>query len=530
MNATRAARTAATLTFSVALVAGIGGVGLAADDGALPRLEPLAECFVPIPEGIDLAAEMDCGYVVVQQSRSGDPGQEVKVAYTRFSSGVGSAASPLFLLAGGPGEANMKTGKFAELGEDRLGPILETRDIVLVEQRGTGLADPVLDCPAIYALPYLAFEQGLDADAARARESDELRACIATLEAQGVDLDAFDSLEDAADVNDVRAALGYDRIIYHGSSYGTQLGQHLMRDFPDILEGVILDGANGLARQSWVEDTALDAQWGIDHLTEHCEADPVCAATYDIPALVDAALALFDDGPIPYTYTDPADASVTVDVEVTVEDMVNRIHAAQGDKSGTFSLPAILNVLVQGGRDAVAQELGSSKAAAIFAAEDRISGELAWLMHLAVVCSDDPVHSIDDVDTQGVSRYAELLGVAAARGYARYCDLVDVAPLPASTDEPVTTDVPTLLLSGCLDVATPTFRSQEVADALPNATLIVFPGFTHVQLGQDNACAFDVLRQFVGDPGAELDLTCVEGSPVLPFVLPDGTLSTDQSS
>ena len=178
----------------------------------------------------------------------------------------------------------------------------------------------------------------------------------------------------------------------------------------------------------------------------------------------------------------------------------------------------------------MAQELGGSKAAAIVAAKDRTSGELAWLMHLAVVCSDDPVRSVDDVDTEGVSWYAELLGVAAARGYARYCDLVDVAPLPASTDEPVTTDVPTLLLSGGLDVATPTFRSQEVADALPNATLVVFPGFTHVQLGQDNACAFDVLRQFVADPTAELDLTCVEGSPVFPFVLPDGTMSTDDPS
>jgi pimeloyl-ACP methyl ester carboxylesterase len=528
MNASHATKTVTALAISTALAAMLGGASFAADDDTLPRLEPLAECFVPVPEGTDLAADMDCGYVVVPRSRTGDPGRVIKVAYTRFSTGVGNAASPLFMLAGGPGETNMKPGKFLELGEDQLGPILETRDIVFLEQRGTGLSDPVLDCPAIYSLRYEAFEEGLDADATRARESEELRSCIATLEAEGVDLDAFNSLEDAADVNDVRAALGYDRIIYHGASYGTQLGEHLMRDYPDILEGVILDGANGLARQSWVEDAAKDAQWGIDHLTQLCEADSVCAETYDIPALVDAALALFDDGPIPFTYTDPADPSLTVEVEVTVEDMVNRIHAAQGDKSGTFSLPAILDLLVQSGRDVVAQELGGSKAAAILAAKDRTAGELAWLMHLAVVCSDDPVGSVDDVDTEGVSRYAELLGVEAARGYARYCDLVDVAPLPGSTDAPVTTDVPTILLSGGLDVATPTFRSQEVADALPNATLVVFPGFTHVQLGQDNACAFDVLRQFVSDPSAELDLSCVEGSPVFPFVLPDGSLSTGQ--
>lgn len=268
----------------------------------------------------------------------------------------------------------------------------------------------------------------------------------------------------------------------------------------------------------------------IDHLTELCKADAVCAKTYDIPGLVDQALALFDDGPIPYTYADPADPSVTVDVEVTAKDMVNRIHGAQGDKSGTFSLPALLTVLIQGGRETVAQVLGESKAQSILASKDLTSGELAWLMHLAIVCSDDPVQSVEDVDTNGVSHYAELLGVASAQSYANYCDLVDVAGLPASTDEPVTTDVPTLLLSGGLDVATPTFRSKEVADALPNATLAVFPGYTHVQLGQANPCAFDVLRQFVADPAAALDLSCTEESPVLPFVMPDGTMSTDQPS
>ena len=78
-------------------------------------------------------------------------------------------------------------------------------------------------------------------------------------------------------MNAVREALGYDQIIYYGASYGSQLGQHVMRDFPEILEAVVLDGANSLSRKSWVEDRALDAQWGLDNLTALCEADEKCA-------------------------------------------------------------------------------------------------------------------------------------------------------------------------------------------------------------------------------------------------------------
>ena len=105
---------------------------------------------------------------------------------------------------------------------------------------------------------------------------------------------------------------------------------------------MVLDGANSLSRKSWVEDRALDAQWGLDNLTALCAADEKCAEAYDVPALVDAALALFDDGPLPFTYTDPDDASLTIEGEVTVEDMADFIYGQQGSRIGTFSLPAIL--------------------------------------------------------------------------------------------------------------------------------------------------------------------------------------------
>jgi pimeloyl-ACP methyl ester carboxylesterase len=144
-----------------------------------------------------------------------------------------------------------------------------------------------------------------------------------------------------------------------------------------------------------------------------------------------------------------------------------------------------------------------------------------------MVCSDDPVHSADEVILDGVGAYATLRGQGAGESYAQLCSLINVAELPDSTDVDVTTDVPTLLLTGDLDVATPTFRSQIVADSLPDATLVTFPGTTHVQIGGINLCAAQVMTQFVLDPTAELDTSCVEETELLGFVLPDGSMSQE---
>lgn len=492
---------------------------------ALPRFEPLDPCFVLPPAELKLDFNIDCGYVVVPEFYHNASSRELKLGITRLSSGVGTAASPLFMLAGGPGQTEITADFYRLFQPELLGNVLTTRDVVIVEQRGTEYTDTFLDCPAIYSASWQAHQQKLDAEQTELFEKELLQTCIADFRAQGVNFNAYNSVENAADVNAVRQALGYARIIYYGASYGTQLGQHVLRDFPAILEAVVLDGANALSRKSWVEDRALDAQWGIDNLTKLCAADEKCQAAYDIPALVDAALALFDNGPLAYTYVDPNDASVTIDVNVTQADLVNLLYSLQGDRISAFSLPTLLEQLTQGGAETVRELLGQSKAQSVLAARDIAKGSEAFLMHLAMVCSDDPVKSVDDVLLDGVGDYAAIFGKSAAADYVLFCSLLQVQELPDSTDVNATAAVPTLLLSGDLDVATPAFRSQLVADALPNASHVIFPGRTHVQIAGVNLCAAQVATQFILDPTAALDTSCLAEAPLLGFVLPDGTMS-----
>lgn len=523
---------AAESNVSRALVPALAGIVAGSEagqagQGALPRFEPLEECFVQPPEDLDVDLDIDCGYVVVPESRAGDSDREIKLGVTRLNSGQGTAAAPLFMLAGGPGQTHINPLYFGLFQDPLLGGILKSRDVVILEQRGTQYTSTWLDCPAMSAASWTAYEQGLTGDDANALGAEILQTGIDDFKAQGVTFDAYNSVENAADVNAVREALGYDQIVYYGASYGSQLGQHVMRDFPEILEGVVLDGAEALSRTSWVENRALDAQWGIDNLATLCEADAKCNEAYDIPALVDAALALFDDGPLPYTFTDPNDPSLTVKGEVTVNDMVGFIYGNQATLAGIAGLPAYLSALVEGGAETVAGFLGAQKGSNLLASRTATAGAYAVLMHAAMVCSDDPVKSADEVKLDGAGRYATLFGQANAEEYVQLCSLIGVQELPDSTDVDVTTDVPVLLLSGSLDVATPTFRSQEVADALPNAALVVFPGRTHVQIAGANACASQIMTQFVLDPTAPLDISCLAEAPVVGFVLPDGSSSKE---
>ena len=496
----------------------------------LPRLELLDECFVTTPE--DLGVEVDCGYVVVPEFYYGESNREIKLGFTRLNSGKGTAVSPLFKYAGGPGQANITTDSFALLQPDILGKILETRDIVFVEQRGTKYTDTFLSCPAYDAFSWTAYEQGLTEEETKKAQTEIFEKCINDFKAQGVNFDAYNSLENAADVNAVREALGYEKIIYYGASYGSQLGQHVMRDFPEILEAVVLDGASALSRKSWMEDRALDAQWAIDNLIHICDEQAGCKEAYDISTLLNEALALFDKGPLPYTYTDPNDPTLTVTGEITVNDFVDYIHGLQSTKFTVFALPNVLSQFNQGGAEIVQLFLGEDLGKKLIASRDAQEGSFASLMHFAVVCSDDPVRSVEDVKLDGVGEYAKIFGQGVAPEYVHFCELMNVKELPDSTDVNVTTDVPTLLLTGGLDLETPAYHSQLVADSLPNARLITFPGTTHVQISGANYCAAQVMTQFVLDPLSDLDLSCLNEDVILEIILPEdmqGESSSNQS-
>jgi len=501
------------------------GSAMAKETPPAPALEAVAPCFVTPSPGTRVDYRHDCGYVVVSENRAVAGGRSVKLGFLRLKSRSATREPPLFMLSGGPGGSLITPALFNLFQPEFLGPILDRRDVVVLDQRGTRHTAPYLQCPEFHAIAWNAYRAQLSAEAAVALERRVLERCVSGFRQQGIDLAQYNSVALAADVNDARRALGYERIFYYGASYGSQLGQHVMRDFPGMLKGVILDGTSALSRKSWVEDRAIDVEYSLRQLDTLCREDEKCRAAYDVPALIDKGLALFDQGPIQAAFVDPKAPEKSYPLAVDRGDFANLVYEKLGYKIGVFSLPFFLDYLVKGGRESMGQGLAQWRGEKLLAASTASGGELATGMYMAVVCSDDPVRSKDEVIREGAGKLPLLFADTVAQELVRMCEVVKVPGLPDATDINVRSDLPTLVLSGRLDAQTPTFRSEEVIKTLGKAQLVVFPDGTHVQVGAVNRCAMKIIAQFLDDPQGKVTTECLRDHATPGFILPDGTIS-----
>ena len=481
--------------------------------GELPTYEAIDGCFTDI----DIDLEYECGYVTVPEFHNGRTGGEMRLAvYRIFATGEGKAGAPIFFLDGGPGSSmtgmigvNNGNLKFNQSSPDDRGTpmldMLEKHDFVMMSQRGAEFSEPaVLTCPEGEDGDLIAVLENLGPEETSELTVSLYEDCLAEWRAKGVDLNAYNGYEIADDVDAVRQALGYEKIIFYGLSYGAQLGQFVMQRHPEILEAAILDGAKALSKTEWEQDNGVALENAVRRLLSICAADEKCSSSFEDPeGLLDAAIERLRKEPLALSYySESAEADVTL--ELTVATLGQGLAHMIG-KTAVF-IPAMLEETAEGtGRFLAEQYVGNY-------VSSRDNDDYPLLMHLAVVCSDDPPQKEVTFDQSGESAFAASLERATAPWYADSCQAVAVKPLPADSDEDVSVDVPTLLLSGALDVRTPPFRNREVADNLPNSRVVTFDYGLHVQYNSNRMCVASIMSQFVNDPSSldSLDTSCVE--------------------
>ncbi|MCB9458309.1 MAG: alpha/beta fold hydrolase [Anaerolineaceae bacterium] len=484
-----------------------------AQDVPAPVYEPMEGCFTDVL----LELDYECGYVTVPAFYDGRTDATIRLAVVRiFAVGEGEKGSPVFFMDGGPGGSlllNLGLDQFSiatELGldEDLEAPtpimdMLEAHDFVLFSQRGTQFSEPVLVCEAADEIGGLAVLQGIDFETQLEQTHSAMQSCIEAFVAEGVDFNAYTNFANADDVNAVREVLGYDQIIFYGESYGAQLGEHVMQQHPDILEAVILDGVNALSKVEWIQDDGYILEQGINKLLALCAADETCAAKLENPeTLLEDAFARIQQEPLSATFT-VEDTVYTFDI--TPEILVTSLES-MFTSDNRPSIPRALWGLRNGDTSYLANVIGAE---ATQPSEDAV---IAELMHNAMVCSDDPPQPEASYDQSSYSEFARFTEQVFAKMYVGVCETLDLERLPDTSDENPTVDVPTLVLSGGLDVRTPTVRNQEVADALPNSRIIIFEYSDHVQYRGDYApCASAIVSAFVNDPSSlqDLDASCL---------------------
>jgi pimeloyl-ACP methyl ester carboxylesterase len=235
------------------------------------------------------ARDVSCGYVTAPRRHAQPNGPTIQLAtLVLASTALDREPDPLFVAQGGAGGSTIETyaNYFIDNPDSRAAP---NRDLVLWDQRGTLNSKPALMCPEVTGAGVksaLADNNPPDPSA-----PDPTQACYARLSSMVSDLSAFNSQENADDVDDVRQALGYERINFYGVSYGTELGQFVIRQHPERLNAVVLDAVVPLTYNIFTEPNFAQQRIGEKYLNG-CAADPRCNTAF--PNLAARFLVMLD--------------------------------------------------------------------------------------------------------------------------------------------------------------------------------------------------------------------------------------------
>ncbi len=456
-------------------------------------LLPLTECQLQ-SSGLTRRISADCGVLSVPEDRDHPDGRQIdlRVAIVRAVS-RNPKPDPLFFLTGGPGQA--ATESFVRL-EDAFRRILRDRDIVLVDQRGTGASNP-LRCP-----------KPDDEDSSfwildEATIVSWVEDCLSELDA---DPRFYTTSIAMQDLDDVRQALGIDQLNLYGISYGTRAALTYLRRFPDRVRTVILDGVAPPPEVLGV-DIARDAQRAFDMMAERCASDELCQETFPHFARDLEPLMQKLEEPVSVSLRHPSTGkNMSFAFDRSKAGFAVRLLSYSQESASI--VPLLLRSAGEGDwRPLAAQYLMTL---------DQLDDSIADGMGFSVVCAEDfPFFDPDEVSRANAGTY---LGAGETDNLETLCPLWPKSPIPDDFKDPVRSDVPVLLLSGEADPVTPPENAEQALRTLSNSLHLVAPGQGHMVIHR--GCIPRIASDFI-EAGAldGLDTGCVDDIAPQPFFL-----------
>jgi pimeloyl-ACP methyl ester carboxylesterase len=406
-----------------------------------------------------------------------------------------AAAPPLFLLAGGPGQA--ATDLYASYAS-AFARINRNHDIVAVDQRGTGRSAPVT----------CSYPDDWQADGgALGAELPLLRAATRTcLEHYGERVRYYTTSVAVEDLERVRAALGYTRIDLYGSSYGTRVAELYMRRHPGSTRAVVLDGVID-PQQAIGPQVPFDGERALNLIVARCHLSAGCAAAY--PALAQELRELrrrFGPERQMLNVTDPSSG-----LPLTLEFNRSLLNAALRFLSYSATEAALLPTLIHQAASGDPAPLGLQT---VMLAR-QVGEQLASGMQNSVICSEDePLFAAAGVDRQELAQTYQ--GAEQLDAFEEICKLWPRGPVDPDLHRELHSDIPTLLLSGEADPVTPPAAALRAAQGLTQHRSLVLSGEGHGQLA--TGCVPQLMALFFDDPKpALLDASCLQAQRPPPF-------------
>ncbi|MET8143683.1 alpha/beta hydrolase [Sphaerisporangium sp. NPDC005288] len=438
----------------------------------VPRVEA-AVCPVPVPAGTQ------CGFLVVPERRDVGDSREIRVGYALHrSTAADRRPDPVVYTSGGPASASVQlTGYLTDM------PLGRDRDVVVLEQRGSRWSRPRLDCPEIARalLDTLSMPGGPADPAERARMASGATACRDRLTRQGVDLRGYVTSEIAADVVDLRRALGYDQWNLFGVSYSTRSMLAAAEADPEGTRSVVLDSFFPPLTRRY-DEAAADLAGSIASLGREWPGLSGRFATM---------VRRLNQRPAQVRTSDPLTGR-PITVRLTGDDVATILDEAMHEVDVLPVVPALVDAVADGD-DRPLQVLADQAGGGL------VSHEFG--LFYAVMCQDEAL--FNTFSGQGHPR---LFTVEADKAV---CDAwgLPASPSAVLTRGPAPTaprrvvSAPVLVVGGEFDPTTPVAKARSAARALPGARVVEFAGVGHAVF-LSSRCGRQTISAFVADPRA----------------------------
>jgi len=460
-----------------------------------------APCPFPIPEGLVEGEDFTFGYVSVPMTHDQPEGKIIKLAVAKFfSTGDNPAPDPLVLNTGGPGGSNMD-GFFPMLASDFGKVLLPARDVVLIELRGLRYSIPDLICDEVADAQIAVMSKNLGYN----EEKDVLVKALMESKkrfiSEGVNLSAFNNIETVSDIDLIMTELGYDQFNLVGSSAGTMVAQHMIRDYPERLRCVIMDA--GLPINSDIfRDMVPNTIERLKSTFRMCREDAGCQAAF--PNLEERFLDLLqelENNPVSIQVQDP-ETGDEVD------------YILNGRRLGAFvfysmyfnpQVPQLVNKTLNGDFSDVVEVINGSFT----------NGRtFAFGLGYTIISSESNDFDLGDIEID--PEYKILADGVTLGGMGgefihevrRIWEIEPIAKKRRMFKEK--SNIPVLVLNGVYDHVIPPQYDAEMRAHLGNCHIFRFDDVTHSVADNAPECGIPMILEFLGNPSTAPDSSCVQ--------------------
>jgi len=446
----------------------------------------LEDCYL---DGISQLVQ--CGKLTVPENYQKPDGEKITINFAVIPAIDNSEnKEPFMFLAGGPGQAavELATGLRRAFTEVR-----KTRDLILVDQRGTGKSHPLqcedAEMQNVYQLIPEDFNEA------------EVKKCLAQLTG---DLSQYNSENAIRDFDAVRVALGHDKINIYGGSYGTRAGLVYMRMFPDSLRSVVLDSVGPI--EVPIGTFGLSSARSFELLLENCQQEASCAKAY--PNLAEEFAQVIErlaKTPAVLKIPHPRLGDPTTFI-VNKAKFISTIFLQLYSMQGRSLVPLIIHQANKG---------NFAPMAGLVSQSDGGNQNMYVGLTFNIVCNEDmPKISPSMMSEDANNNFG---GNTSHIAWKTACPLWPTYNVEESFYQGVTADIPTLILSGNLDPVTPPSNGDKSSATLPNNHHIVVKNAAHI--AGMSSCGVSVINEFLTTlKPKELDEDCLKDLPAVSFM------------